>query len=471
MSSDDLDFATLPSLIRLPLDDVSISQFPGDLVPENTSAVDGNVRELPTSQLPSEINGNLRPFLNDALIPDTGLAESIARFTATEPSLNADVANHRSAVRVNLPIPNEELLSVPTLPSLRPNARPSLSPTSQTSADVDGLTPAVVGELVNAGLTDAGRVASAQPSSTLPIVIENSSPVSAPAELDAQLRTDELRPGSERESEGLALVLPSLRSAPKRAKESSRAAEGLASGVKQPDARNDSVVPLAVNAGSADTDSIVEVPGFSKTESPPDVLRNGVGDATRSSESAITTEAPAVAGSDGLSLYPVASPNVPDADDGVAGVKNVRLQPEVVSRATLNPKANLSPANSEHELQATQRPAVEVNIVDSDSGTNAGRSALPQSVDVEAVPTSAARPSDEAASLRNDAGKVTVDPTSARTQKPTRRVVESVDHQSKLVVEAANASRNSVVDGSGRLESSADSEPERLNIRDLEGSG
>jgi hypothetical protein len=348
VSSDDLDLATLPSLIRLPLDDVSISQFPGDLVPKNASAVDGDLRELPTSQLPSEIDGDLRPFLNDALIPDSGLPESSDRFTATDPSLITDVVKHPSAARINSPIPNEELLSIPTLPSLRPDT----PGTSQISANADGLTPAVVGELVNEGLTDVGHVVSADPSSGAATVLENSSPKSVPVELEAQLRTDVLRPGAEQESEGLALVLPSLTSGPKQVREPSRVADDRASSGKLADARNSGVVLQAVDAGSAAIDSIVDVSGASKTESEPDVLRNAVGGARRSSDSASTTAAPEVVRSAGLSQNAVAgSPNVPSVDDGVTVGEKVRPEPDEASRVSVTSGTNVSPANSESEPQ------------------------------------------------------------------------------------------------------------------------
>ena len=69
------DPGTLPSLLRHPLEDVSVDKFSGEVIPENNN-VEQVVRTQSHAGSPEnlnaiDINAELRPFLNDALFPDS----------------------------------------------------------------------------------------------------------------------------------------------------------------------------------------------------------------------------------------------------------------------------------------------------------------------------------------------------------------------------------------------------------------
>jgi flagellar hook-length control protein FliK len=267
LASQTSDTATLPSLIRRPLGDASISQFPGDILVHNTSASDGDLRKLPAGLVPSVIDDE--HLLSDILISDAQPSEDSDRFTATDPFLIVDESQSSPSANVNALIANEDLLSIPTLPSLRPDAA-SPSPTSQDLNNADRLKAAVVGKLVNEGLADAGQVVSEVPASDVATLGGDSSPISVPLESETQLSADDLPQGTDREPESLDLVLPSLTSGPNRAGESSP----VASDGKQLGARNDRVVVQTVDAGVNDSVSRGVVGNDLETETGPGVLRS-----------------------------------------------------------------------------------------------------------------------------------------------------------------------------------------------------
>lgn len=274
VSSGVSDSATLPSLIRRPWGDVSISQFPGDILVQNSSASDGDLRKLPTGLVPSVTDDE--HLLSNVLISDAQPSEVSDRFTATDPFLIVDESPSSPSVNVNALVTNVDLLSIPTLPSLRQDAA-SPSPTSQNSKNADRLTSAVARNLVNEGLADVGQVVSEVPTSDVATLVENSSPISVRLVSETQLSADDLPLGTAREPESLALVLPSLTSGSNRAGESSPVTEVPASDGKQLGARSARPAVQTVGAGVDDTASRIAVLNDAETETGPGALWSVVG--------------------------------------------------------------------------------------------------------------------------------------------------------------------------------------------------
>lgn len=145
VSADDANIGTLPSLIRLPLNDVSLSQLSGDFVlsDDTPNSVSSGVFVQPSvssSRNASGIDSELRPFLDDALIPDAESAATNSRFTATEPLLIAGNFQSSPDANVTSPFAGEELSAIPTLPSLRlvlPSLVPGPKRTTEAAANTE----------------------------------------------------------------------------------------------------------------------------------------------------------------------------------------------------------------------------------------------------------------------------------------------------------------------------------------------
>jgi len=123
LSIDDTDLGTLPSLIRHPPEDVSVNQFSGEVIPENNN-LDQVVGTLSDAGSPEtlnviDINGELRPFLNDTLIPDSNTGGAPAEISAIDSSLVETVKPNHSQAGIYGQASVDELLPIPPLPSLR----------------------------------------------------------------------------------------------------------------------------------------------------------------------------------------------------------------------------------------------------------------------------------------------------------------------------------------------------------------
>ncbi len=123
LSIEDTDPGTLPSLIRHPLEDVSVDKFSGEVIPENN-----NVKQVVGTQSHAgspenlnaiDINGELRPFLNDALFPDSKTGGVLTEISAIDASMADTVTPHRSQADIYGQASVDEQLPIPPLPSLR----------------------------------------------------------------------------------------------------------------------------------------------------------------------------------------------------------------------------------------------------------------------------------------------------------------------------------------------------------------
>ena len=99
LSIEDTDPGTLPSLIRHSLEDVSVDNFSGEVIPENN-----NVEQVVGTQSHAgspenlnaiDINGELRPFLNDALFPDSKAGGVLTEISAIDASMVETVTPNR----------------------------------------------------------------------------------------------------------------------------------------------------------------------------------------------------------------------------------------------------------------------------------------------------------------------------------------------------------------------------------------
>ena len=126
LSIEDTDPGTLPSLIRHSLEDVSVNNFSGEVIPENNNVeqVVGTQSHAGSPETPNkiDINGELRPFLNDALVPDSKTGGVPTEISAIDSSLVETVTPNRPQADIYNQASVDELLPIPPLPSLRSDA-------------------------------------------------------------------------------------------------------------------------------------------------------------------------------------------------------------------------------------------------------------------------------------------------------------------------------------------------------------
>ncbi|MDA0921151.1 MAG: hypothetical protein O2945_18945, partial [Planctomycetota bacterium] len=253
-AADDTNFGTLPSLNRLPLDDVSIGQFSGDFISiETQSGEADNAARQPIQAVNLESpNGEveLRPTLNDALITDDLPVSIGSRFTATDPSLIVDDVKQSPATEISSPDTAEDLLAIPTLPSLRPEVILSLPAEPPVKNAAENLQAPVSAASLIEGTFEGVRTTSessiAFSGSTVEVspanaeLPEAASPVPADAAPSIEGVDGEERP----------LVLPSLASGAKRNTEKSPIAGDHPSDIPPPSVRK-----VASQTSEEDADS------------------------------------------------------------------------------------------------------------------------------------------------------------------------------------------------------------------------
>jgi flagellar hook-length control protein FliK len=186
---------TLPSLVRWPLDQVFVTENLPSLHP------------APAAELSAGIDLVVRPFLNDARLPDDlhTIGQDF-RVTSTEPSLNQNSAAVAESLSPNVLIELHDLLPFPTLPSLRPDVEPP----GQVASNVDAAVVQLFNEVASENTAgselstaEVNGVGTAQPFDIQPnghVIVETTLP----------LTLERFSPTETSSPETAPLVLPSL---------------------------------------------------------------------------------------------------------------------------------------------------------------------------------------------------------------------------------------------------------------------
>ncbi len=297
-TADDTNFGTLPSLNRLPLDDVSISQFSGDFIPIDTQRgqTDNDALQAVQAVNLESLNGEneLRPLLNDALVTDDVPVSIGSRFTATDPSLIVDDAEHSPATEISSPDTAEDLLAIPTLPSLRPEVILSLpaEPPVKYAAENQHVpvSAATLNEKNLEGIRTTSKSSIALSGSTVEVSPANAElpGAASPVPVD-DTPSIEGADGEER-----PLVLPSLASGAKRNAEKSPIAGDHPSDNPPPSVRKVASQDSTHDADSTSRQSSLRAPGTGEVQTAPVaqpvVIEQGVTETGRASQTVKPTD-------------------------------------------------------------------------------------------------------------------------------------------------------------------------------------
>ena len=252
----------LPSLIRRRPGQPPVIRVSSDVLntpgnePTGRFVADGNTNSglavaFGDPALPTEVA--VQPFLNDALFPvDEHSIVPASQITSTDPALTGNFLDEAGTLPVNVQFADYDVLSFPTLPSLRPDvtltsqvAPPVTTDAdavlSETSGDVSVETvPEVILPKANAGPVETAESVEIQrsPASTSDTALTLPSNVSSPTPTESKLIAETAAP------EVVPLILPSLADVSK-----SVVPKGIENSVSQPPIGNDTVsIPQARDA-------------------------------------------------------------------------------------------------------------------------------------------------------------------------------------------------------------------------------
>jgi hypothetical protein len=439
VSTDDSDISTLPSLIRLPQDDLSISQNVLDIDPE------------------------LRPFLNDALVPDAESAATNSRFTATESALIAGVLQSSPAADVISPVADEEQLATPTLPSLRPEVTSTLSVSSQVETDTKHAGTPVIEIVSDDVIADRTLTAVEQSSAVLGSALEVSSANTVLDDVASKPPTDGAASVSDLPSDEIPLVLPSLVSSPKRATEAATTVEdhnlsGQQTGTRK--AFTQSSATVAVTAVSESGRQVLVPPPVVAASV---AQQNVVADTTQTADSASRLGENVNGQSKNTAAQNPAAVS-PDESNVSKLANNVNRRATANSDSSTNVEKTAASSSGEIDngQLATRQAVAERAVAGSTVSTTTEQGESSDPAEVEQV--SAATPSEDAINDRKDAHEAIVNSGLNASTATTHRRSDSIDRQSLQNVEASVASANPVVVKSVQAESPADSQSERASI-------
>jgi hypothetical protein len=190
-----------------------VNQLLGDFVFDGfdpNAAAAGNLPlspVAPAAESSAEVDLVVRPFLNDALLPDDlHRIEQDFRTTSTEPSLKKNSAADAQSLSPKILIELHDLLPFPTLPSLRPDVAPPAQVVSETAAAAVQLFNGAVPEStagIEVSPAEVDAVGTVQPfdiQSSIHVIVETTLPLA----LETYSPTETSNP------ETAPLVLPSL---------------------------------------------------------------------------------------------------------------------------------------------------------------------------------------------------------------------------------------------------------------------
>lgn len=373
-SSDSSDIGSLPSLIRLPGGRPSPEQSSAGELSKNVSSDkpgDSTLSSDVSANLePPEPDEGLRPFLNDALIPDDDLAETNSRFTATDPALDVD-AFQEAPVNNGNSVTNDELLTIPTLPSLRPDSSQKLSATENAPGNNDRQDTSVVGRSL---LDDsAGRdpvepeqaVADTLPTTLIPNVS------STVHEFELELPSGVAAKNNKQAEQDLPLVLPSL--TPIKTRNNETFNDGVTENPENQQLKtgNDSVDTVIQNSGAVSSKSTQYAPLESGISDDVSVDELAVASQTQSSESVETTQQ----STGKQSQRPAQNPNAASFDVTDETQANGDSQVEFDSKVETESQ---SPQERDRKPLEVQRPNVKVDSENTSSVEARSREAAPQ---------------------------------------------------------------------------------------------
>lgn len=451
ISTDDLDIGTLPSLFRSPVDDVTASQVSADVVSADATPGGESIgvpaqRSDSPGQNSSNVDSELRPFLNDSLIPDTESVATDARFTATDPSLiTGDTLASAATDNVVPPVAGEELSAIPTLPSLRPEVTSTVSTSlpieNHTKNSETPVIENVAGNAVAEGiLRSAERSSAATPTDLEP---------SAQSPNDSVVAVDD-SPSAE-----LPLVLPSLVSNPKRRSEAPTRTEDPKLSNEQTGTRQALTQSSPATIVPAVNESSPQVPTPPQVEASPIAQQN------------VSAEKPPVADSTSSSVddsvNDFSKNSTPENPIVVSPVEPSVREPanEVSRQATEDSDSSAiveRTASSSGDIDSEQsvpRPEVTERIVaERDVRTVSDRGESSQPAEVELAP--AAKTPEEAVNVQSRSREAIVSAESNVAPPHAQRASASEDRQTVQKVASSAAAANSVVVESVQLESSSD---------------
>lgn len=459
-STDDSDVGTLPSLIRIPLDGVTIRQSSGDFIsPDATSdgaSIGVSVPSDSSGQNVSGADSELRPFLNDALIPDAESVAVDARFTTTESALIAgDLLSSPVVGNEVSPIAGEELLAIPTLPSLQPEVTSTLLSSSPVESDGKDVGTPVI-ENVAGDVVANGILRSAEPSSA-----------ATPTDLEpsAQSPTDGVVTVDDSPSEELPLVLPSLVSGPKRTTEAASKSENHNLSGEQTSTRETPTQSSPAAAAPAVSESSLQISAPPQVEAVPLAQQKVVAEKPQVVESASTFSGDSATGP--------SKNSAPQSPAVVSPVESSGREPaSYVSRRTTE---NSDPstiventaASSSGDIdseQPTPRPKVaELDVPERTVPTVSDQVDSSQPAEVESA--LAATPPEEAVNVQNRTRESIVSAESSIARQPAQRASTAEDQQTVQNLAASVAVANPEVVDAVQIESSDDPASERASIR------
>lgn len=464
ISTDDADIGTLPSLIRFPLDDVTVSQLSVDFVsPDATpdgERIDVPVQSSPTSgqNVPAS-DSELRPFLNDALIPDTESVATDPQFSATEPSLIAgDLLNSPAADNVIPSDAGEELSAIPTLPSLRPEATLTVSTLLPVETDSKGSGAPVIENVAGDVVVD-GILRSVERSSGATLTDVEPSP---------QLPNDGAVAVEDSPSAELPLVLPSLVSGPKRPPEAATDTVDHNSSGEQTSNRKAFAQSSPAAAAPAVSESSLQVPVPPQVEAVPLAQQKVVAEKPQVVDTAFTLSVDGTTDRSKSSApqNPAVVSTVEPSVSQPANEASRRATESSDSSTIVEKKAAPSSGNIDSEQSVPRRAVAERTAAERNVPTVSARVGSSQPTEVEAA--SAATPPEEAVDVPNRTREaiVSVESNAKSNIAPqtAQRVSSSEDRQTVQKVASSAAAVNSVVADSVQIEASDDRASERASI-------
>lgn len=472
ISTDDLDIGTLPSLFRFPVDDVTASQVSADFVSPDAAPGGESIgvpaqRSDSSSQSSSNVDSELRPFLNDALIPDTESVATDAQFTATDPSLiTGDTLASAATDNVVPPVAGEELSAIPTLPSLRPEVTSTVSTSlpieNHTKNSETPVIENVAGNAVSEGILKPAE----QSSAATPF----------DAEPSPQLPNDGVVAGEESPSAELPLVLPSLVAGPKRPTQAAADAEAPTNtedhnlSSEQTSAREAPKQSSPAAAVTKISESSPKVPTLPQVEASPIAQQKVSAEKPPVAESASTFSDDIGNGPSKISQSPnpiVVSPVEPSVREPANEVSR-RATENSDSSATVEKTAASSSGDINSEQSAPRPEVTERIVAERDVLTVSDRGESSQPAEVELAP--AATTPEEAVNVQSRSREAIVSAESNVAPQPVQQASASEDRQAVQKVASSAAAANSVVVESVQIESSSDdSAAERISIPAAEG--
>ncbi|NQV27268.1 MAG: flagellar hook-length control protein FliK [Rhodopirellula sp.] len=196
-------------------------------------------------------------MLNDVLIPESEAAGRDARFTSTEPFLIASIPVNAEAVHVSTSFEHDDLMSYPTLPSLRPDRVSTVQVASQIATGSDVPNSQRVENAAYEGLAGSAISAAVDNLPDTMEAVDVPSDSSVAGDAATQLPSDFPLPGDVSNSDTVPLILPSLANGVKRRTEANRETGKLASAISQgPDSAQ-----LAIRDSSFRSQDVAAVSG------------------------------------------------------------------------------------------------------------------------------------------------------------------------------------------------------------------